>query len=165
MSQNILNLIGQTPLVEAQTLVKNSNVKLLFKLEGHNPGGSVKDRAAFNMIDQALKRGDINTSSQLIEPTSGNTGIALAMIAGVFGLNIELVMPENATEERIKTMKAFGAKVTLTNAEDGIIGSRNYVEDKLKSNNYFSFNQFANDDNWKAHYKTTVKFGKIQTKK
>lgn len=93
MSQNILNLIGQTPLVEAQTLVKNSNVKLLFKLEGHNPGGSVKDRAAFNMIDQALKRGDINTSSQLIEPTSGNTGIALAMIAGVFGLNIELVMP------------------------------------------------------------------------
>lgn len=155
MSQNILNLIGQTPLVEAQTLVKNSNVKLLFKLEGHNPGGSVKDRAAFNMIDQALKRGDINTSSQLIEPTSGNTGIALAMIAGVFGLNIELVMPENATEERIKTMKAFGAKVTLTNAEDGIIGSRNYVEDKLKSNNYFSFNQFANDDNWKAHYKTT----------
>lgn len=155
MSQSILDLVGNTPLVEAKTLVKNPKVKLLFKLEGHNPGGSVKDRAAFNMINEALKRGDINTSTQLIEPTSGNTGIALAMIASVFGLQIELVMPENATEERVKTMRAYGAKVTLTSAEDGIIGSRDYVENKLKLGNYYSFNQFANPDNWKAHYKTT----------
>jgi cysteine synthase B len=155
MSQSILDLVGNTPLVEAKTLIKNPKVKLLFKLEGHNPGGSVKDRAAFNMINEALKRGDINTSTQLIEPTSGNTGIALAMIASVFGLQIELVMPENATEERVKTMRAYGAKVTLTSAEEGIIGSRDYVENKLKLGNYYSFNQFANPDNWKAHYKTT----------
>jgi cysteine synthase B len=155
MSQSILDLVGNTPLVEAKTLVKNPKVKLLFKLEGHNPGGSVKDRAAFNMINEALKRGDINTSTQLIEPTSGNTGIALAMIASVFGLQIELVMPENATEERVKTMRAYGAKVTLTSAEEGIIGSRDYVENKLRLGNYYSFNQFANPDNWKAHYKTT----------
>lgn len=155
MGQSILDLVGNTPLVEAKTLVKNPKVKLLFKLEGHNPGGSVKDRAAFNMINEALKRGDINTSTKLIEPTSGNTGIALAMIASVFGLNIELVMPENATEERVKTMKAYGAKVTLTGADEGIIGSRDYVENKMTSGHYYSFNQFANDDNWKAHYKTT----------
>ncbi|MGB2087561.1 MAG: cysteine synthase CysM [Psychroflexus salarius] len=155
MNKSIIDLVGNTPLVEAKTLIKNPKVKLLFKLEGHNPGGSVKDRAAFNMINEALKRGEITTNSRLIEPTSGNTGIALAMIASVFGLNLELVMPENATEERVKTMKAYGAKVTLTSAEEGIIGSRDYVENKMKSGNYYSFNQFANDDNWKAHYKTT----------
>ncbi len=155
MNKSIIDLVGNTPLVEAKTLIKNPKVKLLFKLEGHNPGGSVKDRAAFNMINEALKRGEITTNSRLIEPTSGNTGIALAMIASVFGLNLELVMPENATEERVKTMKAYGAKVTLTSAEEGIIGSRDYVESKMKSGDYYSFNQFANDDNWKAHYKTT----------
>ncbi|QSS97500.1 cysteine synthase CysM [Psychroflexus sp. ALD_RP9] len=155
MNKSIIDLVGNTPLVEAKTLIKNPKVKLLFKLEGHNPGGSVKDRAAFNMINEALKRGEIITNSRLIEPTSGNTGIALAMIASVFGLNLELVMPENATEERVKTMRAYGAKVTLTSAEEGIIGSRDYVESKMKSGDYYSFNQFANDDNWKAHYKTT----------
>jgi len=155
MGKSILDLVGNTPLVEAKTLIDNPKVKLLFKLEGHNPGGSVKDRAAFNMINEALKRGDISKDSKLIEPTSGNTGIALAMISSVFGLNIELVMPENATEERVKTMRAFGAKVTLTSADEGIIGSRDYVDEKLSKGGYFSFNQFANDDNWKAHYKTT----------
>lgn len=155
MSKSILNLIGNTPIVETKTLVDNPNVKLYLKLEGQNPGGSVKDRAAYNMIKSALERGEINPKTKLIEPTSGNTGIALAMVAGIFGLDIELVMPANATQERVQTMKAYGAKVTLTDADKGIIYSRDYAEEKVKSGNYYMFNQFANEDNWKAHYKTT----------
>ncbi len=155
MYDSILNLVGNTPLVKAKKIITNPNVDLYFKMEGHNPGGSVKDRAAFNMINEALKRGDITKQTQLIEPTSGNTGIALAMIASVFGLKIELVMPENATKERVQTMRAFGAKVTLTPSEIGIEGARDYVEEKVKAGGYYMFNQFANEDNWKAHYKTT----------
>jgi cysteine synthase B len=155
MSRSILDLIGNTPLVEAKTLVKNPNVTLYLKLEGQNPGGSVKDRAAYNMIKSALERGDIDKTTKLIEPTSGNTGIALAMVASIFGLDIELVMPENATIERVQTMKAYGAKVTLTDGEKGIIYSRDYAEEKMKTGNYYMFNQFGNEDNWKAHYKTT----------
>ncbi|RZS93924.1 cysteine synthase CysM [Aquimarina brevivitae] len=155
MSHSILDLIGNTPLVKATTLLNNPNIKLYLKLEGHNPGGSVKDRAAYNMIKAALDRGDINTDTQLIEATSGNTGIALAMIAGLFQLNIELVMPENSTKERVQTMRAYGAKVTLTSADIGIEGARDYAEAKVKNEGYVMLNQFANDDNWKAHYKTT----------
>lgn len=155
MSHSILDLIGNTPLVESRVLNQNPNVKLYFKLEGHNPGGSVKDRAAFNMIKSGLDRGDFDTTSKLIEATSGNTGIALAMIAGIFGLEIELVMPENATKERVQTMRAYGAKVTLTPADVGIEGARDYAEAKVKKNGFVMMNQFANDDNWKAHYKTT----------
>jgi cysteine synthase B len=131
----------------------NPNVALYFKLEGNNPGGSVKDRAAYNMIKTALDKGEIDTNSKLIEATSGNTGIALAMIAGIFKLDIELVMPETATRERVQTMRAYGAKVTLH--PDGIEGARDYAEAKVVNEGYFSFNQFANDNNWKAHYKTT----------
>lgn len=155
MNNSILDLIGNTPLVKTETLVKNPNVSLYLKLEGQNPGGSVKDRAAYNMIKSALERGDINRNSKLIEATSGNTGIALAMIAGIFKLNIELVMPENSTIERVQTMKAFGAKVTLTDADGGIEYSRDYAEEKVKSGDYYMINQFSNNDNWKAHYKTT----------
>ncbi|MEO2073222.1 MAG: cysteine synthase CysM [Zunongwangia sp.] len=155
MSKSIFRLIGNTPLVEARTLVENPKVKLYFKLEGQNPGGSVKDRAAYNMIKSALDRGEINENSKLIEATSGNTGIALAMIASMFKLDIELVMPENATKERVQTMRAYGAKVTLTSAKDGIEGSRDYAEAKVENEGYFMFNQFSNEDNWKAHYKTT----------
>lgn len=155
MHSSILNLIGNTPLVKAQFLNPNPNVDLYFKMEGHNPGGSVKDRAAYNILKSALDRGDINQQTKLIEPTSGNTGIALAMIAGLFKLNIELVMPENSTKERVQTMRAFGAKVTLTPAEGGIIASRDYAEAKRDNEGYIMLNQFANDDNWKAHYKTT----------
>lgn len=155
MSKHILDLIGNTPLAKASTLVKNPNVELYFKLEGNNPGGSVKDRAAYNMIKSALDRGDISKETKLIEATSGNTGIALAMIATLFGLDIELVMPENSTKERVQTMRAYGAKVTLTPAEVGIEGSRDYAENKVKEEGYVSLNQFGNDDNWKAHYKTT----------
>lgn len=155
MPNSLLELIGNTPLVESRALNKNPDVKLFFKLEGHNPGGSVKDRAAFNMIKSGLERGDFDKNSRLIEATSGNTGIALAMIAGMFGLKIELVMPENATKERVQTMSAYGAQVTLTGADAGIEGARDYAESKVKNDGYVMINQFANDDNWKAHYKTT----------
>ena len=155
MSNSILSLIGNTPLVKSRVLNTNPNVTLYFKMEGHNPGGSVKDRAAFNMIKAGLDRGDFDTNTNLIEATSGNTGIALAMIAGIYGLDIELVMPENATKERVQTMRAYGAKVTLTPAEVGIEGARDYAEGKVEKEGYFMINQFGNSDNWKAHYKTT----------
>jgi|SRR5690554_1223421 len=155
MYKNIIDFIGNTPLIKATRLVNNPNITLLLKLEGQNPGGSVKDRAAYNMIKSALDRGEIDKNSKLIEATSGNTGIALAMIAGIFKLSIELVMPENSTKERVQTMRAYGAKVTLTSADIGIEGARDYAERKVAEEGYYSFNQFANDDNWKAHYKTT----------
>lgn len=150
----ILDIIGNTPLVKAQRLLSNKDITLLLKLEGQNPGGSVKDRPAYNMIKAALKRGDIKKGDKLIEATSGNTGIALALIANSFGLDMELVMPENSTKERVQTMQAYGAKVTLTPVDVGIEGSRDYAEQKVKEG-YIMLNQFANDDNWKAHYKTT----------
>ncbi len=155
MSNNILDLIGNTPLVESRILNTNKNVKLLFKMEGHNPGGSVKDRPALNMIKSGLERGDITTATKLIEATSGNTGIALAMIAGIYGLDIELVMPENSTKERVQTMRAYGAKVTLTSSDVGIEGARDYAEAKVANEGYKMLNQFGNNDNWQAHYKTT----------
>ncbi|MGB5272704.1 MAG: cysteine synthase CysM [Flavobacteriaceae bacterium] len=155
MSFKLLDLIGNTPLVESRVLNQNRNVKLYFKLEGHNPGGSVKDRAALNMIRSGLERGDFDKNSKLIEATSGNTGIALAMIAGIYGLSIELVMPENSTKERVQTMKAYGAKVTLTPSDVGIEGARDYAEGKVRNEGFIMINQFANDDNWKAHLQTT----------
>ncbi|MGB3775259.1 MAG: cysteine synthase CysM [Leeuwenhoekiella sp.] len=155
MNYNLERLIGNTPLVESKVLQQNPNVKLLFKLEGDNPGGSVKDRAAFNMIKSAMDRGEIDKTTKLIEATSGNTGIALAMIASIYGLDLEIVMPENATKERVQTMRAYGAKVTLTSKEIGIEGARDHAESKVTEHGYYMFNQFANPDNWKAHYKTT----------
>lgn len=149
---DILDLVGNTPLVELKNLNTNPDVKVYGKLEGHNPGGSVKDRAALNMIKSALERGDIHPGSKLIEATSGNTGIALAMIASLYGLEIELVMPSNSTRERTLTMEAFGAKVTLL---DNIELCRDYAEEKAASGSHFILNQFANPDNYLAHYKTT----------
>lgn len=153
--KKLIDQIGNTPLVESVNLVKNKNVKLLLKLEGNNPGGSVKDRAAYNMIASAIERGDIKKGDKLIEATSGNTGIALAMIAQLFNVEIELVLPEDSTKERTQTMLAYGATVILTPASEGIIGSRNYADKKVAAGGYIMLNQFANDDNWKAHYKTT----------
>ncbi|GGF78678.1 cysteine synthase CysM [Wenyingzhuangia marina] len=155
MYRKLLDCIGNTPLVETSHLVKNPNVKLLLKLEGDNPGGSVKDRAAYSMIKGALDRGEIKDGDKLIEATSGNTGIALAMIAQLLNIDIELVLPENSTAERVQTMRAYGAKVTLTPASTGIIGSRDYADEKVAQGGYIMLNQFANDDNWKAHYRTT----------
>jgi len=152
-TNSLFDIIGNTPLVKATTLIKNTNITLLLKLEGQNPGGSVKDRAAYNMIKSALDRKEIDSNTKLIEATSGNTGIALAMAASAFNLDIELVMPENATKERVQTMRAYGAKVTLT--EGNIEVSRDYATKMAAEEGYFMMNQFANDDNWKAHYKTT----------
>jgi len=155
MTHSLIRLIGNTPLVKSKSLNTNPNVELYFKMEGHNPGGSVKDRAAYNMIVGGMERGEITSTTPLIEATSGNTGIALAMIASLFELNIELVMPENATKERVQTMRAFGAKVTLTSKDTGIEGARDYAENKVKKEGYYMLNQFANEDNWKAHYMST----------
>ena len=155
ISNSILSLIGNTPLIEASNINPNKKVKLLFKLEGHNPGASVKDRAAFNMISESLKRGDIKEGDTLVEATSGNTGIALAFISKLLGLNISLIMPENSTVERVKTMKAYGAQVILTPAEEGIEGSRDLAFKLRDEKGFILLNQFENDDNWKAHYKTT----------
>ncbi|MCD0487670.1 cysteine synthase CysM [Pedobacter sp. MC2016-14] len=149
---SIIDCIGNTPLAEIQKLNPNPDVRIFAKLEGNNPGGSVKDRAALNMIRSAMERGDIQRGTKLIEATSGNTGIALAMIAGIYGLEIELVMPSNSTRERTLTMEAFGAKVTLL---DSIEICRDYAEDKGNQGGYFLLDQFANPDNYLAHYKTT----------
>ncbi|MBD0832894.1 cysteine synthase CysM [Aestuariibaculum sediminum] len=153
--KGILDHIGNTPLIDASHLVGKEKVKLYLKLEGDNPGGSVKDRAAFNMINEALKRGDVKPGGTLVEATSGNTGIALALIANLFGLKMVLIMPENSTEERVKTMRAYGAEVILTSAAEGIEGSRDLAFKLRDEKGYVLLNQFENNDNWKAHVKTT----------
>jgi cysteine synthase B len=152
---HILDIIGNTPLVEVTHLHDNKKVKIYVKLEGQNPGGSVKDRAAYSMIKGFVESDNYNKDTKLIEATSGNTGIALAMIAQQFDLSMTLVMPDNATQERILTMKAYGAKVILTPAKKTIEYSRDYALNLAKNSNYFVLNQFENDDNWKAHYRTT----------
>jgi len=149
------NLIGNTPIVEIRRINTNPNVKVYCKLEGQNPGGSVKDRAAFGMISEALKRGDIRKGDKLVEATSGNTGIALAMISKLLGVEMHLLMPDSATIERVKAMEAYGAKVILTPAEKTIEHSRKVAEEMAASGEYFMLNQFSNPDNYGMHYKTT----------
>jgi cysteine synthase B len=148
----LLELIGNTPMAELTRINPNPAVKIYAKLEGNNPGGSVKDRAALNMVRSALDRGEIRPGVTLIEATSGNTGIALAMIASLFNLKIELVMPKNSTRERTLTMEAFGAKVVLL---ESIEACRDYAESKGATSEYYLVNQFANPDNFLAHYKST----------
>lgn len=151
----LVDLIGNTPLVELQHIPVNKNVRIFGKLEGNNPGGSVKDRAAFGMIKGALDRGQIKRGDQLIEATSGNTGIALAMMARIMGLNMTLVMPDNSTRERVLAMEAYGARVILTPAAKTIEYSRELAEAMASQEGYFILNQFANADNYGMHYKTT----------
>jgi cysteine synthase B len=151
----ILDLVGNTPLVEIKQINVNKNVTIYGKLEGNNPGGSVKDRAAYGMIKGAIDRGEINENTTLIEATSGNTGIALAMIASLFKVPIELVMPEDATRERVLTMEAFGAKVILTPKAQSMEGAIDYANTQLSKTGYHMLNQFANPDNPLMHYKTT----------
>jgi S-sulfo-L-cysteine synthase (O-acetyl-L-serine-dependent) len=148
----IIDLIGNTPLVEIKRLNPNPKVKIYGKLEGHNPAGSVKDRPALNMIRSAVERGDIQKGMKLIEATSGNTGIALAMVARLYNIDIELIMPANSTKERTLTMEAFGAKVVLL---ENIETCRDYAEAQAATGKYYQLNQFANPDNYLAHYKTT----------
>ncbi|OKL40355.1 cysteine synthase CysM [Pontibacter flavimaris] len=151
----LLDFIGNTPLVELTHLHTKPGVRLYAKLEGNNPGGSVKDRAAYSMIKGALDRGELKPGMKLIEATSGNTGIALAMIARLFRVEIELVMPASATKERVQTMEAFGAKVILTPAEKSMEGAIDYVAERMEKGGYLVLNQFGNPDNYLAHERTT----------
>ncbi len=155
IASNITDLIGNTPLVDLSRLAGKPGVKIYGKMEGHNPGGSVKDRPAFWMLNEAEKRGELKPGMKIIEATSGNTGIALAMIACAKGYEIELVMPENSTRERVLTMEAFGAKVTLTDAGRSMEGAIDYAHAKFAEGGFFMPNQFANPDNYSAHVHTT----------
>lgn len=154
-TKSIIDFVGNTPLVEVTNVFNKPNVKLLLKLEGNNPGGSVKDRAAYFMISEALKKKNIKKGDTLVEATSGNTGIALALMAKVLGVNMVLVMPEHATVERIKTMRAYGAEVILTPTEIGMEGAIDHALELKYKKGYFRLNQFDNLDNPKAHYSTT----------
>jgi len=151
----LTSLIGNSPLVLLEKINPNPNVKLYAKLEGQNPGGSVKDRAAYFMIKTALDKGNIKKGDTIIEATSGNTGIALAMIATSFDINVILVMPSNATAERIKTMKAYGAEVVLTPAEKTIEYSRQWAQEEADKKGYTILDQFNNPSNRQAHIETT----------
>jgi cysteine synthase B len=151
----ILDLVGNTPMVELKHIPTNKNVTIYAKLEGNNPGGSVKDRAAYGMIKGAIDRGEIKSDTTLIEATCGNTGIALAMIASLFHVPIELVMPEDSTRERVLTMQAFGAKVILTPKERSMEGAIDYANEQVAKGGYLMLNQFANPDNAAMHYQTT----------
>jgi cysteine synthase B len=153
--QYILDLVGNTPLVALKNITTNKNITIYAKLEGNNPGGSVKDRAAYGMIKGAIDRGEIKEGITLIEATSGNTGIALAMIASLFKVPIELVMPEDATRERVLTMQAFGAKVILTPKEGSMESAIDYANKQVEKGGYLMLNQFGNPDNPGMHYKTT----------
>lgn len=148
-------LIGNTPMVELQKIPIKKGVEIFGKLEGNNPGGSVKDRAALGMISAALERKTIKPGDRLVEATSGNTGIALAMIAQIKGLHITLIMPDNSTRERVLAMEAYGAKVILTPASRTIEYSRELAEEMSRNEGYFMLDQFANTDNSLIHYMTT----------
>lgn len=148
-------LIGNTPLVQLEYIPVNKGVTIFGKLEGNNPGGSVKDRAAYGMITGALERKAIKPGDKLVEATSGNTGIALAMIARLKCLNMTLIMPDNSTRERVLAMEAYGAKVILTPASRTIEYSRELAEQMASKDGYYMLDQFANEDNYKMHYRTT----------
>jgi cysteine synthase B len=151
----IIDTIGGTPLVEIPTGVASAKVRLFGKLEGNNPAGSVKDRPARAMILGAEERGELKPGVTMIEPTSGNTGIALAMVAAARGYPIELVMPENSTAERVYAMRAYGAKVSLPSESRGMEGTIDYAREKVARGGYVMLDQFSNPDNWRAHYVST----------
>ncbi len=152
---DILLQVGNTPIVQLKNIPSNPRVRIYCKLEGNNPGGSVKDRAAYGMIKGALERGALQKGQKLVEPTSGNTGIALALMASLFGIEIALVMPEDATKERIAAMKAFGATVILTSKRRAMEGAIDHANNLVATGEYVMLNQFANPDNPLIHYRTT----------
>jgi len=151
--------VGKTPLVRLDRIVGESNQRrgnvILGKLEGNNPAGSVKDRPAVSMIARAEARGEIHPGDTLIEATSGNTGIALAMAAAMRGYRMVLIMPDNLSLERRQTMKAFGAELILVTQAQGMEGARDLADEMERDGKGRVLNQFANDDNWMAHYETT----------
>jgi cysteine synthase B len=153
---SIESLIGQTPLVRLQRINPNLSNTILLKLEGQNPAGSVKDRPALNMILQAERRGDIKPGDSLIEATSGNTGIALAMVAAIKGYKMHLIMPDNMSQERKSAMAAYGAILHLvTQAEGGMERARDLAQEMQEQGVGIVLNQFSNQDNPNAHYLTT----------
>jgi cysteine synthase len=158
IANNILDLIGNTPMVKINTLNPNKNVSLYLKLEKFNPGGSVKDRIAKYMIEYAEKEGLLTKDKTIIEPTSGNTGIGLAIVCAVKGYKLVLVMPENVSMERKRTLIALGAKIVLSDASKGMNGAEDLANEILKRDpkKYFMPNQFANKYNVLAHYETTA---------
>ncbi len=155
MFPTIESFIGNTPLVRLQRLVDNTSNQILVKLEGNNPAGSVKDRPALSMIKHAEQRGDIKTGDTLIEATSGNTGIALAMAAAIRGYKMILIMPDNMSIERIMVMKAYGAEIILVTKEQSMEGARDLAAKMHKEGKGMELDQFSNQDNPLAHYETT----------
>ena len=149
--------IGKTPLVRLQRLNPNPSNIILGKLEGNNPAGSVKDRAALNMITKAENRGEIHPGDTLIEATSGNTGIALAMVAAIKGYKMILIMQENLSQERKDAMTAYGAELILVSKELGMEGARDLANKMSSENKGLQLNQFSNQDNPSAHYASTAK--------
>ena len=149
--------VGKTPLVRLQRLSKGlpKDVQVLCKLEGNNPAGSVKDRAAFYMIKGAMQRGEIGPGDRLVEATSGNTGIALAMVSSILGLKITLIMPSNLSDERKRAMTAYGAELILVSESQGMEGARDLALEMEKQGKGRVLNQFANSDCSLAHYETT----------
>lgn len=151
----IESLIGQTSLVRLQRINPNPSNTILLKLEGQNPAGSVKDRPALNMIYQAEQRGAIKPGDSLIEATSGNTGIALAMVAAIKGYKMHLIMPDNMSQERKSAMSAYGAILHLVSKEEGMERARDLAQEMQDQGVGIVLNQFANQDNPNAHYLTT----------
>lgn len=154
---DIFESIGNTPLVELKSLTNGSKVKILGKLEGCNPGGSVKDRTAYYLIKKAEEAGELTKGKVILEPTSGNTGIALAMIGAAKGYRVTLVVPGCVSVERSRILEAFGADVIITPAEEGTDGSIRKAHQIMKEepDKYFMPNQFVNENNSLAHYETT----------
>ena len=152
----LADTIGNTPLIEVRRLPGIGSNRLLLKLEGNNPAGSVKDRPAYSMIRRAEERGEIKPGDTLIEATSGNTGIALAMAASMKGYRMVLIMPAHLSVERRAVMKAFGAELTLVSKEEGMEGARDLAEAMEREGKGKVLNQFANPDNPRAHYETTA---------
>jgi len=155
MYATLADTVGNTPLVRLQRMSAGSGNVILAKLEGNNPAGSVKDRPALSMIVEAEKRGDIRPGDTLIEATSGNTGIALAMVAAIKGYRLILVMPEHQSQERVQTMRAYGAELVLTHKEGGMEAARDVAEAMRDDGKGTILNQFANPDNPLAHYRGT----------
>ncbi|MBO1519555.1 cysteine synthase CysM [Oceanisphaera pacifica] len=149
------DFVGNTPLVRLQRLASHTKSQVLVKLEGNNPAGSVKDRPALNMISQAETRGEIKPGDTLIEATSGNTGIALAMAAAIKGYHMVLIMPDNATEERKASMLAYGAELILVSKQAGMEGARDLADKMAADGKGVILDQFNNADNPEAHYLTT----------
>ena len=156
MFNAIENFVGNTPLVRLKRLPGRTSNIFLAKLEGNNPAGSVKDRPALSMVLNAQKRGEIKPGDTLIEATSGNTGIALAMVAAMLDYRMILIMPEHLSVERRQSMSAYGAEIVLTSKEGGMEEARDVAENMNKSGRGIILNQFSNSDNPLAHYKTTA---------